>query len=341
MNINLVVKLNYLVFFCAVMNFLTSIDPLIDEAISRAYRVIVPPPVGALVRLLWPFGYTTFVYFITGVAIVLNVDALSNVASPVDLIRNRMMMAANSNRMLAEPVRLYSVEAVPEPSGPAEKEDRQVRRTSSHIADYVRTSTPVVYPDTNRTRITYFFPNDDVADNIPPKSHKSFVVLTPEEIARLEALAEADHLEEDDPVRHHKKEDEQDVEEKKPPEGEDGGSPKEEEEEERSPPPTPRREKKEAEPPRSYKKFVILPPEELAKLQAVAAPEHNDNLDQLGQTAEEGTEGGGGGEVEKLPPPPPSNREEDAREGEAQCSPRVKRQRKQPRQVRKRKVRRQ
>ncbi len=176
MNINAVVKLNYLVFFCAVMNFLVSIDPLIEDAVMMAYYAVVPAPIGSLLNLIWPFGYGTLVYFLSGVAIILNVDALSQVVSPADLIRRRM-----GNRA---PNRLYS--AGPQPP----QTSRPSPRSKSHIADYVRRSTPLIYPQTNSERIIYTFPNEDIGDAVPPKAHKSFVVLSPEEIAKLEAIAE-------------------------------------------------------------------------------------------------------------------------------------------------------
>ncbi len=185
MNINLVVKLNYLVFFCAVMNFLTSIDALIEETIAHAYSVIIPRPIGALIHLLWPFGFTVFVYFVTGVAIVLNVDALSQVGSPADMVRNRM---AAANKAATAPVRLYYTEEEAQLRGTGGQQ-RQFQpqpwdnRKSSHIADYLRSSTPLLYPRTDAARITYFFPNEEACQTEPPRAYKSFVVIPKEESA--------------------------------------------------------------------------------------------------------------------------------------------------------------
>lgn len=182
MNINAVVKLNYLAFFCTVVNFLTCIDPVIDRTVSAAYELAVPGPVADLITLLWPFGFSAFVYFVAGVAIVFNIDALSQVVSPVEVIRSRMMATAKTGLPAA---RLY---AEPPPGSP---------RTTRHIADYVRKTTPVIYPKTDEDRIVFTFPNEEDVGGAggagPPVAQKGFVVLSNEEIAHLQGTDDDDY----------------------------------------------------------------------------------------------------------------------------------------------------
>ena len=197
--LNWLVRLNYLLFFGTVLNFIADVDPNFARASASLYKIAMPESVKETLEAAWPYGFGTFLHFITGIVLTLNLYVMQQMIDHPQRQQQQQRYdgsirfnncASNCNSFFGRspgmPQQLFTTTG-----------DGASSRGTSHITDYIKENVPKKMPPTSG-RISFSFPEPPdwlkkaSAGNIP-RPHQEIVMLPKDQLDKIEPT---DHGEE-------------------------------------------------------------------------------------------------------------------------------------------------
>ena len=200
---NLLVRLNYMLFFVTVLKFIAGVDPNFGRAAAALYRISTPDNAKETLNAAWPYGFGTFLHFITGIVLTLNLYVMQQMLDHPDqghrpdimdnycfnTGNNQGICSTTNYRSPSMPQRLFATS------------DNTSNSRSSHVADYIRESAPKKFPQTEG-KISFTFPepsnwikNVENSNTDIPKAHNEIVLLPEEQLDQLESVNQPDNQE--------------------------------------------------------------------------------------------------------------------------------------------------